>query len=266
MKQYENAADVRLVRRLPVIVRIDGKKFSKYTKRLKVEKPFDSRFLEAMKNTAIALAKNVTGCVFCYTQSDEISLILRNDQSLESEPFLNNRVQKITSILASMATGWFNRFITNINDNENSNCFSQHPRELSPAFFDARAYVVPSIEEVKNYLIWRQQDCTRNSILNATYYGLAALPDMGKKSARNLIHGLNINELQELMFSKAGINWNDFDPEFRRGTAAYRAIKIIETQTENIIRNKWIAGECPIFQSPDGRRWLDDKLHCSVCS
>lgn len=260
MRRYEASAETRLVRRLPVIVRIDGKRFSKLTKRLGVDKPFDAAFLEIMKETSLALVKEATGCVLGYTQSDEISLILRNDQSLESEPFLDNRVQKIVSIMASMATGWFNRFIVVVGDRDWRKRFSRDPADLSPAFFDARAYVVPSIEEAKNYLIWRQQDCTRNSILNATYYGIAALPDKGKKTARKMAHGLNTKEQQELLFSEAGINWNDYDPELKRGTAVYRKPEVVETDKGSATRNRWVAGECPVFQSPYGKGWLDRKL------
>jgi tRNA(His) guanylyltransferase len=264
MKRYEASAETRLVRRLPVIVRIDGKRFSKYTKRLGVQKPFDPAFLEAMKGTALALVRNVTGCVLGYTQSDEISLVLRNDQSLESEPFLDNRVQKIVSILASMATGWFNRVLASTTCGGLRQRFPADWEDLDPAFFDARAYVVPGVEEAKNYLVWRQQDCTRNSILNAAYYGIAALPDKGKKTARKMMHGLNTKELQELMFSEARINWNDLDPEFKRGTAVHRVLRTVETPDGTAVRSKWIAGECPVFQSPDGKKWLDEKLRPEV--
>ena len=87
-----------------------------------------------MRDTALALVKESTGCVLGYMQSDEISLILRNDQSLESEPFLDNRVQKIVSILASMATGWFNKFLLSLAWDKK---FNVDLDEMAPAFFDA---------------------------------------------------------------------------------------------------------------------------------
>ena len=78
-----------------------------------------------------------------------------------------------------------------------------------------------------------------------------------------MAHGLNTKEQQELLFSEAGINWNDYDPEVKRGTAIYRQLEDITTPKGNTTRNKWRAGECPVFQTPDGKKWLDEKL-CSA--
>lgn len=255
MKRYESSAEQRLVRRLPVAIRIDGKRFSQLVKRLKVDRPFDQRLLTAMENTALEVARSITGCVFAYTQSDEISLILRNDQSRESEPYLDNRVQKICSIAASVTTGWFNRQMD-----------VRFERPLTPAAFDARVFALPSIEEAKNYLIWRQQDCTRNSILNAAYWEIAAKgkgedgEPLGKKTARKLIHGLNTDQLQELLFQRTGINWNDYDPRFKRGVGLWRQEQEIETPNGKALRRPWVAKEVPIFHTPEGKKWLGQQV------
>lgn len=251
MKRYEAASEQRLVRRLPVVIRIDGKRFSQLVKKLKVARPYDVSFMRAMTATALGVAKEMTGCVFGYSQSDEISLILRNDQSRESEPFLDNRLQKLCSIASSAATGWFNRR------------FQGMP---APGLFDARVFLLPGLDEVKNYLIWRQQDCTRNSILNAAYWEIAAKGSdedgnpLGKKTARKMIHGLDTGQLQELLFQQTGINWNDYDPRFKRGTGLWRDERKIETPAGTAVRRPWVSGEVPIFQTPEGKAWLDEKL------
>jgi len=251
MKRYEAASEQRLVRRLPVAIRIDGKRFSQLVKKLRVTRPYDASFMRAMTAAALGVVKEMTGCVFGYVQSDEISLILRNDQGRESEPFLDNRVQKICSIAASAATGWFNR---------------RYQALAAPAMFDARVFVLPSLEEAKNYLIWRQQDCTRNSILNAAYWEIAARgkaedgSPLGKKTARKMIHGLKTDELQELLFQQTGLNWNDYDSRFKRGTGLWRKEKKVETPAGSAIRRPWTSTEVPIFQTPEGKAWLDERL------
>ena len=121
--------------------------------------------------------------------------------------------------------------------------------------FDARVYTLPDLTEAGNYLVWRQFDCTRNSISSAAYYGLAE--KVGRKTARKMIHGLKSNELQELMFQEIGINWNRYSIRFKRGTVAYREPVEIKTPNGTTTRTKWRVGCAPIISSEGiGRDWL----------
>jgi tRNA(His) guanylyltransferase len=212
MKKYERSYENHIIGRVPVIIRLDGKGFSKWTKKAKFDKPFDAKLCSAMSTTMLRTAEKIEGCVFGYTQSDEISFVIKNDQSLESVPWFDNRIQKICSITSSIATAYFNA------------CWNS----LDMAFFDARVFAVPSITEVYNYLYWRQNDCTKNSISASCYYEVAKV--VGKKTARKLMHGLNQNQQQELLFSKSGINWNDYETKFKRGVGCYREtfVKIVD--------------------------------------
>lgn len=107
---YESVPKTRLVRRTPVAIRIDGKAFHTFTRGF--EKPFDRVLMNAMQETMRYLCKNIQGCVFGYTQSDEITLtlILIDYQKLDSDAWFGYEVQKICSISASMATMAFNRY------------------------------------------------------------------------------------------------------------------------------------------------------------
>jgi len=244
MKQYESLSDISLMRRVPVVVRLDGKNFSNLTKRLKLEKPFDMRFLGAMSDTMLHVASDVEGCVIGYTQSDEITLILVNNQSLDSQPYFGNRVQKISSITASMATARFNKKITEL-----VGC------QDVEACFDSRVFSVPYPVEAMNALIWRQQDCVRNSILSSAYYEIGKVK--GRKTAQKMMHGLNVSELQELMFKEVGINWSKkYELSLKNGTTAYRKPVEVSTPNGNTIRNKWVLEPAPIFQSDTGKKWL----------
>ena len=111
IKTYEQAYDYYMPYRLPVIIRLDGKGFSKFTRNIKADKPFDEFLCECMSKTTKYVAEKIEGCVFGYTQSDEITLVIKNDQSLESTPWFANRIQKITSISASMASSIFNFYM-----------------------------------------------------------------------------------------------------------------------------------------------------------
>jgi len=111
-KDYEKAFDYSLIRRTPIIVRVDGRSFHKVCRKL--AKPYEPLMLEAMVNTMFYVVSEMAGAVFAYQQSDEITFVLRNDQSLDSEPWYDNRVQKIVSIVSSLATLGFNKTINNI--------------------------------------------------------------------------------------------------------------------------------------------------------
>jgi tRNA(His) guanylyltransferase len=230
MKAYEDTYDASIINRIPVVIRCDGKGFSKWTKRQQMVKPFDDRMCKAMANTMLEVASHIEGCVFGYTQSDEMTFVLRNDQSTESEPWFGNRVQKMASIVSSMVTAHFNA------------------KMMGPiAYFDARVFAVPTVMEAINCLVWRQNDATKNSISCAAYYEVGKVK--GKKTARNLMHGLNQKQQQELLFKEANINWNDYPSMYKRGLGCYRE-KVIHTDANGMQfeRNPWkIDEELPVF-------------------
>ena len=231
MTEYEQVYDQIIVRRIPVIVRIDGKGFSKYTKIIKAKKPFDESLSTAMASSALQVADRIEGCVFSYTQSDEASFVILNDQSLESIPWFGNRIQKIASITASMFTAHFNSLMSGF-----------------MAYFDARVFAVPDLLEAYNYLIWRQQDATRNSVQLASYYGISN--KIGKKTTFKKLHGLNIKQQQELLFSETGINWNDYPDKFKRGIGIYKESFEKDIDGTKVLRSSWKMDEnIPIFSS-----------------
>lgn len=251
MKEYEAVSDVAMMKRVPVVVRLDGKGFSRLTKRLKLDKPFDVRFLTAMADTMVSVASKVQGCVVGYTQSDEISLVLINYRSLDAEPYFGNRVLKIASITSSMATARFNRRLVQLMPDGLTGTDS----EDIEAYFDSRPFTVPDATEAMNELIWRQQDCVRNSILSAAYYEIGKVK--GRKTTQKMMHGLNTSQLQELLFQEVGINWSTYyTPELKRGTVTYRKLVEVDTPNGKAIRHKWVTEGAPIFQSEEGQKWL----------
>ena len=192
MKRYETVPRIQLTRRTPVILRIDGKAFHTFTRGL--EKPFDAHLNTAMAETTQYLVQNIQGAVFGYTQSDEISILLKDWNTLSTDAWFDYDVQKMTSIAASMTTAFFNR------------AFS-HPTKPAMALFDARVFNIPK-EEVVNCFLWRQQDATRNSINSL------AQAHFSHKS----LQGLNTSKVQDKLMLEKQINWNDIPTRYKRGT------------------------------------------------
>lgn len=232
MKQYELRSVSYVPRRTYVLVRIDGKRFSKYTKKL--NKPFDDKFKNAMIVTAIELCKEFHPKM-AYYQSDEITLIFTDFDNIETQQIYDGEIQKIVSITASCATAAFNQMRL-LQAMEECSKESQYLHNLvvpKPGMFDSRVFCIPDREEVLNSLIWRQKDATRNSI------SMAAHTILGHSACMNL----SGDEKQEAMFQK-GVNWNDYADVFKRGVVI---AKVEETKEGGAVRNVWKPVETPIF-------------------
>lgn len=208
MKAYEATTQHNLIRRMPVIIRIDGKAFHTYTKRLKhldpdlITVPFSSMMKNAMVETTKALVAEVQNCVLGYTQSDEISLLIRDYDELETQPWFGNNVQKMVSVSASAATAAFNF------------AFSQYaqPQKLSDmAKFDSRVYNIPK-EDVVNYFIWRQNDASRNSVQMLGHYHFS----------QKQMHAKSNSQVHDMLMLEKGVNWNDLPVWMKRGTCVTR--------------------------------------------
>lgn len=234
MKDYENVNRYYLQKKIPVIIRIDGKAFHTLTKNM--DRPFDESFIQAMQYTTEYLVRNIEGCYFGYQQSDEISLLLTDYTTIKTEAWFDYNIQKLCSISASMATSHFNKMLDDLS-----------PKEAN---FDARAFNLPK-EEVVNYFIWRQNDFTRNSIqmVGISYF------------SQKQLNGKSCNEIQEMLFQEKNVNYNDYPIYQKRGSCVYYKIEKkdsvndeflkrlkIENYKNEIIKSEYVIDkEIPIF-------------------
>lgn len=235
-ENYENRSKTYLTRRTPCIIRLDGKAFHTFTKGF--QKPYDEVFHEAMNSTLQYLCKNIQGCKFGYTQSDEISLLLTDYDTINTDAWFDYNVQKMCSIAASMATLQFNYFFNlevdrrTIGRPKDDYAIALFKARNKGAMFDARCFNIPE-SEILNCYIWRQQDANRNAIqmLGQTHFSHSEL------------HKKNTNEIQEMLWQK-GINFNDMPTEFKRGVCCYKR----SIDVNGAARTEWyIDKECPIF-------------------
>lgn len=241
MKLYEKSFNYRLTPRMPCIIRIDGRCFHSLVKKWGCAKPFDKTLIYAMQQTALFLCEQIQGAVLAYTQSDEISICLIDYQNLNSQAWFDKKLQKMCSVAASLATKKFNYTYRPLGDNT---------FEHDLADFDARVFVLPE-SEVANYFIWRQQDCTRNSVQ------MAARAVFSHKECDNK----NCAELQEMLFTK-GINWNDCSTVEKRGTTVISEPMLYKREDgEEYTRNRLrLDFECPIFTQQ--RDYIEERLKC----
>jgi len=182
---YEKRSEYKLLRRMPVIIRLDGRCFHSLTH--KCVKPFDSILSDSMEHTARYLCDEIQGAKCAYTQSDEISVLVIDYDTLTTQAWFDYNLQKVVSISAALASVYF------------SSAFHEAVQ------FDSRAFNLP-IDEVANYFIWRQKDWIRNSVemLTRSHY-----------SAKQLLNKSQ-SEMHEMLHQK-GVSWADLPPRFKNG-------------------------------------------------
>ena len=258
---YEEVPKTRLVRRMPVAIRIDGKAFHTFTRGFK--RPFDEVLGKSMRETMKYLCENIQGCVLGYTQSDEITLILVDYQNLNSCAWFDYEVQKVCSIASSMATMAFNKFFTkNVNyfemTHEHDNTINEYCTTLvnaaeKGAMFDARCFNIPK-EEVCNLIYWRQLDATRNSIQMVGQANFSH-KELQKKSC---------NMIQEMLFAEKGINWNDYPTYLKRGSCCIKTTiqnPNVDIKDGVYPKSIWMIDlDIPIFKG-DGRQYIDKLIY-----
>ena len=222
MKDYEIRDRYFLQKRIPVAIRVDMRAGHTFTKGF--ERSFDKVFMKSMQETAKYMCENIGNAKFAYVQSDEITIILVDYDTLETDCWFNYRIDKLCSVAASMATMAFNKFFTkNVNyfemthehdDTINEYCTTLVNAAEKGAMFDARCFNIPK-EEVANLIYWRQLDATRNSI---QMVGQANF-------SHSELQGKSCNMIQDMLLTQKDINWNDFPVPCKRGTACRKVTR-----------------------------------------
>lgn len=208
VKAFESAsAKVVLDEDQPMCVRLDGKAFHTFTRGL--ARPYDKRLSDAMVETMNYLVEK-TDARLGYTQSDEITLVYFKTAP-HQQTYFGSRVQKLTSVLASMATAKFNHEMQK-NIPEKADVF---------AFFDCRVWNVPTLQDAADVLIWRQDDAIKNSVSMAAYSKFSDKKLLGKSSKEKI-----------QMLSEVGIDWHDYPGFFKSGTYSMKKHKEIPMPDE----------------------------------
>ena len=254
-ENYEKISQTKLMRRTPVAIRIDGKAFHSFTRGFK--RPFDEILIKSMQETMKYLCENIQGCVLGYTQSDEITLILQDYKTLNTEAWFDYKVQKMCSVSASMATMAFNKYFREEVDKqdelnkleyfESSISYIEYQDQMitylkaadKGAMFDSRCFNIPK-EEVTNLLLWRQLDAMRNSI---------QMVGRANFSHREL-HGKNTSQIDEMLLVR-GIDFSTYPIYQQRGSCCIRDEE-----------GHWfIDNEIPIFKH-EGREYVERLINC----
>lgn len=240
MKEYESRNQYYLQKRTPVIIRVDGRAFHSFTKGLK--RPFDNIFQTSMIETMEAMCEQIQNCICAYTQSDEITFILKDWKELNTCAWFEYRTDKLCSISASLATYYFNKFFRENASRiieagaDKSYCLTLERCLQRLATFDARCFNIPK-EEITNLVYWRQLDAIRNSILSCGQATFSHKELMNK----------SCNQIKEMLIA-AGKPWENIPIYKQRGTACRR---------EN---NTWVTDYSMPILLKEGREYIESLL------
>ena len=272
---YEQVQKTKLTKRTPVAICIDGRAFHTFTREFK--KPFDELLIKTMQETMKYLCKNIQGCVFGYTQSDEIILILADYQTPTSSAWFDYDVQNLCSVSASMTTMMFNKlFERNTAESKKAFCEEFIDDEYNPLYkneelrelwlahkkssekgimFKAQCFNIPN-EEITNFIYWRQSVATRNSVQ------ILGQANFGHKKLQNK----SCSDIKNMLMTKRGINWNDLPTCQKRGSCCVRngivvandgLVKACQLRDTKESKKAWlIDNNIPIFKG-DGREYIE---------
>lgn len=276
MKKYEFNSQYYLMERTPIAIRIDGKNFHTFTKGM--SKPFDNLLIEAMQETMKYLCENIQGCVLGYTQSDEITLILVNYKDLKSQSWFDGKVQKISSISASMATLVFNKALDKIVSDRQVLLDREYERKDNSYKFCERFFCYISdedpyqplsrslLEESYNiFSIYKKAlikgalfdsrcfNIPKEEVTNLIYWRqIDAMRNSIQSFARQYFSNkqlLNKNnsEIKKMLINKYNIDWDDIPSLYKWGSCCIK-----NKENKNWIIDK----EIPVFIK-DNRKYID---------
>ena len=235
MKGYEAIPQNILMKRTPVIIRVDGKAFHTFTKRYcKDGEPYSNIMVSSMQMAALHMTHFMQGAVLAYGQSDEISFLLKDWSTFDTQQWFGGKIQKIVSVSAAMASTAFYAGIELYHRDE------PIPLQHRP-LFDSRVYNIP-MEEVANYFVWRQKDAILNSVNMYGQYHFS----------HKSLHGKNIQEVKD-MLTEFEMPWENLPLINQRGFCVEKTVGI-SSRMGNIDE------EIPIFTEDREyiEKWLTD--------
>ncbi|CAF3587422.1 unnamed protein product [Fusarium graminearum] len=220
-----------------IVVRIDGRGFTKMCAKYAFEKPNDRRALDLMNTAAKAVVTELPDITIAYGVSDEYSFVFHKACTL-----FERRASKLVSTVVSTFTANYVYFW--------STHFPDTP--LSPPLpsFDGRAVCYPSVQNLRDYMSWRQVDCKYskmcqddfdaneqghiNNLYNTSFWSLIQVKGLDNKEAEKRLAGTYAADKNEILFSECSINYNNEPEIYKKGSVIFRDYELVDPDSHNI--------------------------------
>ncbi|TGO12148.1 hypothetical protein BTUL_0094g00390 [Botrytis tulipae] len=200
-----------------IVVRIDGRGFHKFSDKYAFEKPNDRRALDLMNAAAKAVMMELPDIVIAYGISDEYSFVFHKSCVL-----FERRSSKLVTTIVSTFTAYYVHFW--------STYFPDPGMQLTAPLpsFDGRAVQYPSVQNLRDYMSWRQVDCHINNLYNTTFWTLIQKGGFDAKGAEKELAGSLAADKNEILFSRFGINYNNEPEIYKKGSVVFRDYELVE--------------------------------------
>lgn len=87
--------------------------------------------------------------------------------------------------------------------------------------FDGRVVCYPGKKYLRDYLSWRQADVHVNNLYNMCFWSLVK-DGVDKREAERILKDTVASQKNELLFCRFGVNYNNVEAMFRKGSVIYR--------------------------------------------
>ncbi|OAQ96750.1 hypothetical protein LLEC1_03927 [Akanthomyces lecanii] len=224
-----------LLRNTWIVVRVDGRAFTKMCARYGFEKPNDRRALDVMNAAAKAVVTDLPEITIAYGVSDEYSFVFHKSCNI-----FERRASKLVSTIVSTFTANYVHCWPGF--------FPDAPLSFPLPSFDGRAVCYPSIQNLRDYMSWRQADCHINNLYNTAFWSLVQLGGLDNKEAEKTLAGTLAADKNEILFSRFKINYNNEPEIFRKGSVVFRDYELVDPATHNTAETMDALAE-PVQQS-----------------
>ncbi|BGO90818.1 hypothetical protein NBRC10512_000118 [Rhodotorula toruloides] len=191
------------------VIRIDGKGFHGFSKAHNFDKPNDWNALTLMNEAAkrVVGGRELNGeCVMAFGESDEYSFVFKRSCKLHGR-----RSSKLVTLVVSVFTAAYVALWPQY--------FPNSPLKLEELpVFDGRVVQYTNEAEVRDYLRWRQVDTHINNMYNTVFWALVLQGGRTPVEAEQELSGTISSQKQEILFSQFGINYNNLEPMYRKGS------------------------------------------------
>ncbi|EFW99460.1 trnahis guanylyltransferase [Grosmannia clavigera kw1407] len=189
-----------------IVVRIDGRGFTKLCAKFGFEKPNDKRALDLMNAAAKAVMSDLPDISLAYGVSDEYSFVFHKACQL-----FERRSSKLVSTVVSTFTAFYVHLWPTF--------FPETPLTSSPMpTFDGRAVCYPS---------------HINNLYNTTFWALVQKGGMDSVAATDLLKGTFSADKNEMLFSKFHMNYNNEPDMFKKGSVVFRDYELVDPKGYN---------------------------------
>ncbi|KAK3862082.1 hypothetical protein Pcinc_032024, partial [Petrolisthes cinctipes] len=205
VKSFENPGT--LDPRNWIVVTLSCHNVDALTRTHNFEQPNDSRFLRLVQSSGESVMREIKEIVLGYQFAGECSFVFGRNTTL-----YKRRGPKLLTNICSLMSSCF---VYNWTRHFGSVALCRLP------VFEGVTYLFPEDQNLRDYLTKRQKECHNQNLYQTCLKGMIC-KGMSTLDAINSLQGTSEAQQNEILFTQCGINYNNEDAVFKKGTVMVR--------------------------------------------